>query len=102
MKKIVALLFLVCFSTTLIFAQDAKTAQKEPSKKAATAAAKGVKADNKATPPTAAPTKKDGTPDMRYKENKEAAKATPAGPTKKDGTPDMRYKENKGAAEKKK
>ena len=36
--------------------------------------------------------KKDGTPDMRYKENK-AAK--PAGPLKKDGTPDMRYKANK-------
>ena len=38
--------------------------------------------------------KKDGTPDMRYKENKEAAKA--AVHTKKDGTPDKRYKENKG------
>jgi hypothetical protein len=37
--------------------------------------------------------KKDGTPDMRYKENKEAAK--PAAHTKKDGTPDKRYKENK-------
>ena len=32
-------------------------------------------------------TKKDGTPDMRYKENKQHLK--------KDGTPDMRYKENK-------
>ena len=46
-------------------------------------------------------TKKDGTPDMRYKENKEA-KATkeaekPAGPTKKDGTPDKRFKANKNA-----
>lgn len=40
--------------------------------------------------------KKDGTPDMRYKENKEAA-AKPAGPLKKDGTPDRRYKENKDA-----
>ena len=37
--------------------------------------------------------KKDGTPDKRYKENKEAAK--PSAPTKKDGTPDMRFKENK-------
>lgn len=37
--------------------------------------------------------KKDGTPDMRYKGNKEAAK--PQGPLKKDGTPDKRYKENK-------
>lgn len=49
---------------------------------------------------TATPTKKDGTPDMRYKENKEAVK--PAGPTKKDGTPDMRYKENKAPATPKK
>lgn len=38
----------------------------------------------------AGPTKKDGTPDKRYKENKE-----PKGPKKKDGTPDKRYKENK-------
>ncbi len=37
--------------------------------------------------------KKDGTPDMRYKENKQAAKTE--GPKKADGTPDMRYKENK-------
>ncbi|HQS54409.1 MAG: hypothetical protein B7Y15_01900 [Bacteroidetes bacterium 24-39-8] len=49
---------------------------------------------------SATPTKKDGTPDMRYKENKEGAKA--AGPTKKDGTPDMRYKENKAPATPKK
>ncbi|MEX1190055.1 MAG: hypothetical protein WED33_12415 [Bacteroidia bacterium] len=33
-------------------------------------------------------TKKDGTPDRRYKENKSL---------KKDGTPDKRYKENKSA-----
>jgi hypothetical protein len=35
--------------------------------------------------------KADGTPDMRYKENK----ATQTGPKKKDGTADMRYKSNK-------
>ena len=35
---------------------------------------------------TAAKTKKDGTPDKRYKENKHL---------KKDGTPDKRYKSNK-------
>jgi hypothetical protein len=44
---------------------------------------------------TAHPLKKDGTPDMRYKANKEAKK--PAGPLKKDGTPDKRYKANKTA-----
>jgi hypothetical protein len=40
-----------------------------------------------------APVKKDGTPDMRYKTNKESA--APVTHTKKDGTPDKRYKENK-------
>ena len=46
--------------------------------------------------------KKDGTPDMRLKENKDAKKpVVAAGPVKKDGTPDMRYKSNK-APEKKK
>jgi hypothetical protein len=39
--------------------------------------------------------KKDGTADMRYKENKNAAKVKPVGPLKKDSTPDMRYKANK-------
>lgn len=39
------------------------------------------------------PVKKDGTPDMRYKTNKE--NAAPVTHTKKDGTPDQRYKENK-------
>lgn len=38
--------------------------------------------------------KKDGTPDMRYKENK-SAKQAPVKHLKKDGTPDKRYKENK-------
>ncbi len=44
--------------------------------------------------------KADGTPDMRYKENKAADKPVPAGKLKADGTPDKRYKDNK-AAEKK-
>jgi hypothetical protein len=56
----------------------------------------GTKADPNSTPrispagPTTK-TKKDGTPDKRYKENKNL---------KKDGTPDMRYKENKPASPK--
>lgn len=45
------------------------------------------------TATTTGPKKKDGTPDMRYKTNKEAAKPTTH--LKKDGTPDKRYKENK-------
>lgn len=40
-------------------------------------------------------TKADGTPDMRYKENK--AKAAPVVHKKADGTPDKRFKENKTA-----
>ncbi len=44
--------------------------------------------------------KADGTPDMRYKENK--AKAAAQGPKKKDGTLDMRYKANKAAKNTKK
>jgi len=51
------------------------------------------------TAPKKAPTKKDGTADMRYKANKDSAsKAKPAGPLKKDGTPDKRYKANKKPA----
>jgi len=44
----------------------------------------------------AAPLKADGTPDMRYKVNKERKK----GPLKKDGTPDKRYKANRAAGNK--
>ena len=45
-----------------------------------------------AATPAAGPTKKDGTPDKRFKANKEAK---PAVHLKKDGTPDKRFKENK-------
>jgi hypothetical protein len=44
---------------------------------------------------TTGPTKKNGTPDMRYKANKDAATKPAPVHTKKDGTADMRYKENK-------
>lgn len=56
-------------------------------------------AGNMQTQKGTAMTKKDGTPDKRYKAN-QAAKPTPAGPMKKDGTPDKRYKTNKPAAAK--
>ena len=74
------MLFACCLLTVGSMAQTKKAEAAKPAKAAA------------------APTKADGTPDMRYKANKEAAK--PAGPTKKDGTPDMRYKENKEAPKK--
>jgi hypothetical protein len=59
------------------------------------------------------PTKKDGTPDMRYAANRDTflsprasssgsaryqVSSNPTGPTKKDGTPDMRYAANRAAA----
>lgn len=87
MKKFIAILALVCFSATMIFAQDAKPATKGQDNKATTEV-KAAKADASSA---IAPTKKDGTPDLRYKANKDAA------PTKKDGTPDFRYKANKEA-----
>jgi hypothetical protein len=40
-------------------------------------------------------TKKDGTPDKRFKENKDGGKAPATTHVKKDGTPDKRFKENK-------
>jgi hypothetical protein len=61
----------------------------------ASSASYGQKSTTK--PAEAKHLKKDGTPDKRYKENKNAEKAA-AGPTKKDGTPDMRYKANNPAA----
>lgn len=48
--------------------------------------AQAAKPAAKAEAAPAAKMKKDGTPDKRYKENKNL---------KKDGTPDKRYKENK-------
>ena len=47
-----------------------------------------------ARPVSVAKMKADGSPDMRYKANKEVV----VGPLKKNGKPDMRYKANKGAA----
>jgi len=83
MKKLLTLAAAALFSLSTFVANaqtDKKDAKKADTKKEAVA-------------PTDQKLKKDGTPDMRYKENKEAAK--PAGPLKKDGTPDKRYKENK-------
>lgn len=91
MKKImIALFFLV---GTLGFI-TVNAQQKTTTKK--TAKTTTVKA-KETTTATKTGLKKDGTPDMRLKENKTAKTTAPAGPTKKDGTPDMRYKANKTA-----
>lgn len=84
MKKIIAFATALLFSFGMLIGH-AQTDQKQSKKKTET---------KKETPSDSTKKlKKDGTPDMRYKENKEAAK--PVGPLKKDGTPDKRYKENK-------
>lgn len=93
MKKIItALLFVM---STLFFTNV--NAQQKTTKKATTKTST-VKAKD-ATMTKTAPLKKDGTADMRYKENK--MKAKPVGPLKKDGTADMRYKTNKAKTTKK-
>jgi hypothetical protein len=75
MKKVVFVVCLLLACVGMNFAQTAP-AKKEVAKKEQTA-----------------PTKKDGTPDKRYKANKTAADTTKH--MKKDGSPDKRYKENK-------
>ncbi|TCD12892.1 hypothetical protein EZ449_02275 [Pedobacter frigidisoli] len=104
MKKLLSLIAIAAFGLTTAFAQTPATA---PAKKVvkkevktATAPAKaGVKMEAKKvetkTTTTAAKVKADGTPDMRFKENKTKAVTKVVGPTKKDGTADMRYKANK-------
>lgn len=81
MKKLLLILFMFVLGMSGIYAQSSATATKKTAKTSTATEKKGTKL------------KADGTPDMRYKENK--AKAKPAGPTKKDGTADMRYKANK-------
>ena len=108
MKKIIALFTVLAFMLNMAVAQEApkKKEKAEPAKKEVKAEkakkeekAEPAKTDAKAEPAKteksekAAPMKKDGTPDKRFKENKEAKKES--GPLKKDGTPDKRFKENK-------
>jgi len=97
MKKLLLAFTAMLFMTAASFSQT-KKADAKPKPTASTA--KPVPAKPADVKPVG-PTKKDGTPDMRHKANKDAAAAKPAGPLKKDGTPDMRYKANKDAAKKK-
>jgi len=88
MKKIVLTLSLLLTLGAISFAQTTPKDKKAVTTTTATKTA--------ATSTTH--TKKDGSADMRYKENKDAAKAKPATThVKADGTPDKRYKENKPA-----
>lgn len=102
MKKIFSILMSVLILGTSAIAQD-KVGAKQPKVKANMAASQQKAPDNagaaNSNGTSVTKTKKDGTPDMRHKANKDAAK--PAQKLKKDGTPDMRYSENKEAAKKK-
>ncbi|MNJ93946.1 hypothetical protein D3C87_116330 [compost metagenome] len=108
MKKLLGLIAIMALGLTTTFAQTpAAAVHNAPAKKVVKKEVKTVtapvKKGVKAAPTTTVTTKtkveglkKDGTPDMRLKENKAKAVVKPvAAPTKKDGTPDMRYKENK-------
>ena len=105
MNKIICMLMSLFLMGNIAFAQNADTKAKQPDAKKEAKAKhdkkegekKGGEA-KKGDKPTKM--KKDGTPDMRYKENKDAARKA-EGPKKKDGTPDMRHKANKEAAAKK-
>ncbi len=101
MKKLLTLAAFVLFGLSTTFAQTTAAAVKQAPKKAATAVKADVKKAEKKAVATGQKLKADGTPDMRYAENKGKA-AVVAGPKKKDGTADMRYKANKPVAAKKK
>jgi exopolysaccharide biosynthesis protein len=93
MKKFFVTTLVLLGLSGVMFAQTAP-AKKDAVKKTEKAA-KTTKATTTDAKPatTSTPVKKDGTPDMRFKENKNKPK--PAGPLKKDGTPDKRFKANK-------
>lgn len=101
MKKIFLLAAFALFGLSTTFAQTTAKAAKQAPKKAATAVKANVKKVDKKAVATGQKLKADGSPDMRYTENKGKA-AVVAGPKKKDGTADMRYKANKPVAAKKK
>ena len=83
MKRIIIALF---FLVGIFGSANVNAQQKKPAKTST------VKAKDSTTAKTGM--KKNGTPDMRYKANKEAKTDTTVH-RKKDGTADKRYKENK-------
>ncbi|HVT85970.1 MAG TPA: hypothetical protein VHD35_12270 [Chitinophagaceae bacterium] len=110
MKRLIILSGLMLACSGLMFAQtttsktkNAKTTSvvkttKSPKTSTVTKTEKSAKTKTATTSSTASTKtsthlKSDGTPDKRFKENKEAK-----GPMKKNGTPDMRYKANKDKA----
>ena len=75
MKKIITLFTVFAFMFSIAVAQEAPKKEKAAPAKKEAKAAKTEKQETKSS----APLKKDGTPDKRFKKNKEAA---PVAPTK--------------------
>ena len=88
MKKLICLVMTMFILAGSSFAQD-KMDKKDPAAK-----------EHKMHEKKGGKMKKDGTPDMRHKGNKDMKKK-PMKHMKKDGTPDMRHKENRKMDEKK-
>lgn len=76
MKKLLSTVLVVLFALTATFGQPDQE-KKKPAKQ---------QTEKPAASKKETVTKKDGTPDKRYKENKKL---------KKDGTPDKRYRKTK-------
>jgi len=96
MKKILTGVLALLMGATISFAQTPAAAPAKDQTKAEHRADKpGHKTNRPALDSTGRPMKKDGTPDKRFKDNKENKDVKAQGPLKKDGTPDKRFKENK-------
>ena len=74
MKKIIYFLLALIVVSTATYAQDTKQAKGKPKKETTKTAKPAKEAAAKPAAATGKKLKKDGTPDMRYKENKDAAK----------------------------
>lgn len=79
--------------TTVATKTKVTTVAKKDAADAKTAVKKDIKTVKTSAKKTGVKLKADGTPDMRYSENK-TTKVVTTGPKKKDGTLDMRYKAN--------
>ncbi|HAH23831.1 MAG TPA: hypothetical protein DCL77_08750 [Prolixibacteraceae bacterium] len=106
MRNLIALIAIVFF-TSIAYSQTTTTKQvkKKTAAKTEVASPDGKQVANpaeKSGSKSLTATKKDGSPDKRYKSKKDTVKTTAPASShlKKDGTPDMRYKENKSTAPK--
>jgi hypothetical protein len=90
LKVLISSLFVACLGIGVVSAQASTTgapAAKQTPKTKSSAKAKSSTAANSTSAKPAQHLKKDGTPDMRYKENKAAKPATTAPAEKKNNGP---------------